>query len=101
MKEYTIKIICNGGTPYFLKNYNTFNEAYLHLLDMVQLEEERGRHYFVDNKFFNNKYELVGKLKYFKIYSRDISNWSSVDNLENELDTNLIFLNNFLKNTCN
>ena len=80
MQEFTIKVICNGGTPYFLHNYKTFNDAYVHLLDMISLEEERGRQYYVDNSFFKNKYQYVGKLKY---------------------DTNLIYFNNFLKNSCN
>ena len=104
MQEFTIKVICNGGTPYFLHNYKTFNDAYVHLLDMISLEEERGRQYYVDNSFFKNKYQYVGKLKYFKIFVRDVSEWFDYDfyNKENfKNDTNLIYFNNFLKNSCN
>ena len=103
MQEYTIKIICNGGTPYFLHNYKNFNDAYIDLLNMISLEEERGRHYYVDNKFFKNKYQYVGKLKYFKIFVRDVSDWTDLDfyNMEkNENKNNLIYFNNFLKSTC-
>lgn len=105
MQEYTIKIICNGGTPYYLNNYKTFNDAYVHLLDMISLEEERGRQYYVDNSFFKNKYQYVGKLKYFKIFVRDVSEWFDYDlynqNLKNNFNSNIYYFNKFNKNSCN
>ena len=41
---------------------------------------------------------------YFKIFVRDVSEWFDYDfyNKENfKNDTNLIYFNNFLKNSCN
>ena len=102
MQEYTIKIKCNGGTPYFLYNYKSFNECYAHLIDMIILEEERGRPYFVDNNFFNNKYKNCTNLKYFKILVRDVSEWFDYDenNSKNEKN-NIIYFNKFQKSNCN
>ena len=42
---------------------------------MIQLEEERQRPYFVDNDFYNNKYVMVGKLRYSCIKERKVSEW--------------------------
>ena len=65
MKQYGIYIRCNGGTPYMIHFYDNILSAKQELFDMIQLEEDRGRPYFVDNDFFNNKYSCNLNLKYF------------------------------------
>jgi len=61
------------------------------------LEEERKRPYFVDNDFFHNKYVMVGKLKYFCIKERDVSEWNTYSERESKkVNSNkIIFLNDF------
>lgn len=76
MKEYSIYIRCNGGFPYILDTFNNITSAKLKLYDMISLEEKRGRPYFVDNDFFNNKYSCNLNLKYFCIKERDVSEFT-------------------------
>ena len=56
MKEYTIFVTCKGGKPYSLLTYNNFYDAKLKLFDMINLERERNRPYYVFNDFYENEY---------------------------------------------
>lgn len=53
--------------------YNNILSAKQKLYEMIQLEEERGRPYFVDNDFFDNKYPCNLNLKYYCIKEREVS----------------------------
>lgn len=76
MKEYTIFCIYNGGIPFELKRFNNIQEAKNKIYEMIQLEEERKRIYYVDNDFFENKYTLgLQSSKYFCIKERAVSEW--------------------------
>ena len=45
---------------------------------MIQLEEERKRIYYVDNDFFENKYNIgIQSSKYFCIKEREVSEWTT------------------------
>ena len=55
-KEYCIYCIYNGGTPFILKTFKTLEAAKAKLTEMIDLEKERNRPYFVENNFFENKY---------------------------------------------
>ena len=55
--------------------YNNIDSAKVQLFDLIQLEEIRQRPYFVDNDFFDNKYKMVGKFKYFCIKEREVAEW--------------------------
>ncbi len=54
MKEYGIYIRQYSGTPYMIHFFNDIEIAKLKLYDMISLEEERERPYYVDNDFFKN-----------------------------------------------
>ena len=75
MKEYGIYIRDKQGSPYMLDKFKTIESAKSKLLEMVELEEERERSYFVDNDFFINKYCTTVKLKYFQIREREVTDW--------------------------
>lgn len=64
-KEYGIYIRQGQGKPYMLQTFNDINLAKIKLFEMIALEEERERPYFVDNDFYNNKYNISIKLIYF------------------------------------
>lgn len=96
MKEYCIYCIWNGGTPFIQGTYKTLERAKACLFEMISLEEERGRLYFVDNDFFDNKYNHVGRLKYFCIKERNITEWEKYSE-EKEIEKNkkkIIYINN-------
>ena len=69
MKEYCIYCIWNGGRPFILDTFKTLDSAKLKLYDMVSLEEERERPYYVDNDFFKKQIHLRGKIEVF-LYKR-------------------------------
>lgn len=52
VKEYCIYCRYNGGTPFIQGIYKNLEAAQRQIYDMVALEEERERIYFVDNDFF-------------------------------------------------
>ena len=99
MKEYCIYCIWNGGTPFIQGTYKTFDSAKSNLINMISLEEERGRIYYVDNDFFDNKHNYVGKLKYFCIKERTVSEWEKYSKEKTNIENNnkIIYMNKFKK----
>jgi len=67
------------GTPYTIGTYNSFGEAFIALNNMLGLEQERGRFYYVDNDFYNNKYPPNMYGKYFCIMERNVTEKDSKD----------------------
>lgn len=80
MKEYTIICIYNGGTPFELKKFSNVELAKNKIYEMIQLEEQRKRIYFVDNDFFENKYPIgLQSSKYFCIQEREVYEWKKYE----------------------
>lgn len=91
MKEYTIYARQGNAKPYTIGTYKTIASAKLKLYDIISLEIERKRPFFVDNDFFENKYALGSELFYISILERDVKEWrkfSEIDSAKN----NLLFL---------
>lgn len=86
MKEYTIYCRHGNAKPYTLGVYKTFESAKLKLYDIVSLEIERKRPFFVDNDFFDNKYNLGSNLYYICIMEREVQDWHKFS--ENEIVSN-------------
>ena len=99
MKEYGIYTICKGGTPYMIHFFTDITSAKLKLYDMISLEEERRRPYFVDNDFYDNKYAYCSNLKYFCIKEREVSEFTkySEEESQNKENNKIIFFQNFQK----
>ncbi len=99
MREYTIYIRQNSAKPYMIHFFDNIDSAKLKLYEMIALEEERGRPYFVDNNFFVNKYHMAGKLKYYCIKEREVSEWKKYSEEENlNINNNrIIYIDNFRK----
>lgn len=98
MKEYCIYIRQGLAKPYVLHTFNNINSAKIKLFDMISLEDMRGRPYFVDNDFFDNKFNMSSSLRYFCIKEREVTDWivySSKNDLSNS--DNILYLNNFKK----
>lgn len=96
IKEYGIYIQQGSGCPYMLHIYNNIDSAKLMINQMIQLEEERRRPYYVDNDFYKNKYGLISNVKYMSIKVREVTNWvtyTEIDNNENV--SNIIYFKNF------
>ena len=89
-KEYCIYCRYNGGFPFILKTFNSFEAAKIKLLEMIELEEERERPYFVENNFFQNKY--IGNIrgKHFSIKEREVSEWNLSDENKKLTNNNII-----------
>jgi len=92
MKEYSIFIKNGNGLPYMLDSYKNIESAKFAVYNIVSLEEERGRQYFVDNDYFDNKYHFVGNLKYICIKERDVTNWSNYSEYSRN-NKNIFYLN--------
>ena len=80
-KEFCIYIKNGRGTPYTIGTYNSFREAFIALNNMLGLEQERGRFYYVDNDFYNNKYPPNMYGKYFCIMERNVTEWITYESL--------------------
>lgn len=78
--------------------FNNIDSAKIKLFEMIELENERERPYFVDNDFFNNKYNISTKLKYFCIKEREVSEWEKYSEEKEILnESKIIYFNNFKK----
>ena len=93
IKEYTILCIYNGGKPFFLNTFYSLEDAKYKLYDMISLEKERNRAYYVDNDFFNNVYPYnLEHCKYFCIKERIVSGWEKTsETCKNK--NNIIYFN--------
>lgn len=93
IKEYTILCIYNSGCPFYLQTFYSLEDAKYKLFDMISLENERNRAYYVDNDFFENVYPAnLQRLKYFCIKERDVTEWVSVVK-NNTRKNNIIYFN--------
>ena len=92
MKEYGIYIKQGTGTPYMIHFFNNINKAKAKLYEMIELDEEREKPYFVDNDFFDNKYKIATKVKYYCIKSRDYLNGQNFLNLKQKLKKRIIII---------
>lgn len=100
-KEYTITITCNGGMPYNLCIFKSFNEAMQSLNNMISLEKERHRPYYVFNDFYENEYPASLNCKIFCLKVRNVSDWEKyLDNssFENSYNNVYQFPNKFFQN---
>ncbi len=97
MKEYGIYIRHSEGKPYMLQIFNDIDLAKIMLHDMVSLEQERNRPYFVDNDFYDNIYNISTKLKYFCIKQREVTEWEKYSEEKEIKQNNIIYFNNFKK----
>lgn len=95
MKEYGIYIRHGEGKPYMLQIFNDIDLAKIKLFDMISLEEQRNRPYFVDNDFYDNKYNISIKLKYFCIKEREVTEWEKYSEEKEIEQNNIIYFNNF------
>lgn len=102
MKEYGIYIRHGNAKPFMIHIFNNLDGAKLKLYDILRLEDERQRPYYVDNDFFNNKYHYESKLSYYCIKVRDVSDWVLYSE-EKELGNknNIIYFQNFKKRLTN
>lgn len=87
--------IYKGGTPFYLDSFYSIYEAKSKLYDIISLEQERGRPYYVNNDFFKNEYTQNVKGKYFCIKERNVSNWIEYKEINNQIKNNIIFFNEF------
>lgn len=92
-KEYTIYCIYNGGKPFCLQTFYSLTDAKIKLYDIIELEKERNRAYYVDNDFFTNIFPPnLQNLKYFCIKERSVTEWEKSS--ENFIQkNNIIYFN--------
>ena len=82
MKEYTIYYRHGSGKPYMLETYKSLENAKIKLYDVISLEIERKRPFFVDNDFYDNKYDLGSNLFYLSILERQVDEWHKYKEIE-------------------
>jgi len=96
--EYTIFCIFNGGKPFSLRSYNSLESAKFDLYNMVSLEKERNRPYYVHNDFYENEYPSSISGKFFCIKKRQVTEWEIYsEQKENKCAlNNIYYFNNFV-----
>lgn len=87
-EEYTIFCRCGQGKPYNLHTFDNLEVAKIKLYDIISLEQERNRPYYVHNDFYENEYPPTVGCKIFCIKKRTISDWEIYSQLEEQLKHN-------------
>ena len=96
IKEYSILCIYNGGKPFFLNTFYSLEDAKVKLYDMINLEIERNRAYYVENDFFKNVFPPnLQNCKYFSIKEREVTNWNTVSNLKQNRNNIIYFTKSY------
>lgn len=96
MKEYCIYVKQGNARPYIVSSYKNLDSAKLALYNMIAFEEKYQRPYYVDNDFFENRYNHIARLRYFCIYEREVSEWtksSENDRYKNKENKIVYFFN--------
>ena len=76
MKGFSIYQRHGNVKPFMMHTFTDVLSAKLKLNDITATEEERGRPYFVDNDFFNNKFSHCSNLYYLCIMEREVGECS-------------------------
>ncbi len=97
MKEYSILQRHGSKKPFILHNFNDVYSAIQKLFEIIEIEENRGRPYFVDNDFFKNRYSNLRDLYYLQIIEREVSEWKKYVEVEDREETNdkIVFLKDY------
>ena len=80
-KEFCIYVRNGRNSPYILSPYSSFQDAQIALNNIIEFEERRGRFFYVDNDFYDNKYPPNMYGKYFCSQERNVSEWSKYKSL--------------------
>jgi len=99
LKEYTILHIYSTAKAFTLHTFSNIDAAKIKLYDMIGLEEERNRVYYVDNDFFTNKYPPNVKGKYFCIKERQVSEWEKYSEIKSKNDvqnSNIVYFRDYI-----
>lgn len=92
MIEYSIFIINSGGKLFNLQPYFSIEDAKIALYNMLDLEIERNRIFYVDNDFYNNKFPPgIQNSKYFCIKEREVTEWKKSVTRKNNKDNIIYF----------
>ena len=83
MKEYSIEIVNRSGTSYRVGSYKTYVECLMALEQMVAVEKEKKRPYYVDLEHYDNEYQTYVDGKNYRIIEREVTLWKKINN-ENE-----------------
>lgn len=76
LKEFTILNIVNGGSPYYLRSFNSVDQAINAIYNIVSAYDNKRHMFYVDNDFFNNKYPLIfNNCHYIQLQEREVSEW--------------------------
>lgn len=98
MKEYGIYIRQGRGKPYMIHIFDNIFSTKLKLYDMISYDDECHRPYYVDNDFFDNKYNLAFNLKYYCIKAREVGEWENYSKEEEkEYNDKIIYFKDLIK----
>ena len=77
MEEYRIVKQVGNSKPYSLYTFNNFNDCYLHLLKLIEMQQtEVNKKYYVTNTFFKNKYPpFIENIIKYTIEVRTVNKW--------------------------
>lgn len=64
-----------GGKTYNIHIYDNFFNAQNDLYNMIELEKQRNRPYYVNNDFYDNEYPATLNCKIFCLKERNVSKW--------------------------
>lgn len=87
-KEYCILQINGKGTPFIYHTYSNIFDAKKDLFNLVALEQERNRPYYVNNDFYSNEFTPNCSGKYFCIRQRSVSKWENYFEQQEQQKTN-------------
>ena len=80
MKEYSIYIRYGSACPYRTSSYTSFENAKQALLNMISDFDYRGKIYYIDNDFYDNKFPLnLANIIYYQIQERVVEEWEKYD----------------------
>lgn len=86
MIQYSIYTVYNGGRPYYGVEYTSLSECREALESIIKYHEKHHHLYYIDNDFFNNKFQYLDKCYYYSIHCREVSEWDNIDNRDKNKD---------------
>ncbi len=90
--EYAIYCRVSNATPYIIpRTFNSFLDVQRFFTNTTRRHDRFHQIYYIDNKFYNNKYSNNMNGYYYKVLKRLVNDWKNIDDEEtNEKNDKLI-----------
>lgn len=75
--KYEYALYCRVGQacPYIARIFDSINDVYRYVQEIEKKHNHYGQRFYIDNDFYNNRYDLNAGGTYYKFLRRPVFDW--------------------------